>query len=298
MTGKGLAKVSARLLEREVQSVVRGISSKYVPEPSIEEICSDALIGLKRFRQAVRSKALLVERLKEQGYLKDGEEPPAPPERPAKGLGTKLRPSQGTCPDDASTATRDVECFLEEVERMVLGRIDKFKETDTRKHHANSNKINSLMSNLRQRDDLVVCPTDKTNSCVLLKTDDLKRLTLKHLEKDAVPTTHTHLKEVQKEARAKLDTFQDMLSENEYNYIKQTINKASIPTVQLLVKDHKDKDSNGDYPTRLVVPAKNFTAGFPHVGQHGIRHILDRNEIDYSKKTIIQASDLKTNWRS
>ena len=85
------------------------------------------------------------------------------------------------------------------------------------------------MSNLRQRNDLVVCPTDKTNSCVLMKTDDLKRLTLKHLEKDAIPTNHTHLKEVQKQAKILLETLNDILSDDEYNYIKQTINKMKSP---------------------------------------------------------------------
>jgi hypothetical protein len=126
-----------------------------------------------------------------------------------------------------------------------------------------------------------------------MKTDNLKRLTLKHLEKDAIPTNHTHLKEVQKQAKILLETLNDILSDDEYNYIKQTIKKMNVPTVQLLVKDHKDKDENVDHPTPLVVPAKNFIAGFPHVSQHGLRHILDRNEIDYSKKTIIQASHLK-----
>ena len=63
--------------------------------------------------------------------------------------------------------------------------------------------------------------------------------------------------------------------------------------MQLLVKDHKKKNEHGDFPTRLVVPAKNFTAGFPHVGQRGIKEILDRNKINYMKKTIVQASDLK-----
>ena len=61
----------------------------------------------------------------------------------------------------------------------------------------------------------------------------------------------------------------------------------------LLIKDHKKPDKNGDYPSRLVVPAKNFMAGFPHVGQHGIKKILDRNSVYYSRKTIVQASDLK-----
>jgi hypothetical protein len=42
-----------------------------------------------------------------------------------------------------------------------------------------------------------------------------------------------------------------------------------------------------------VVHAKNFTAGFPHIGQHGIHNILNQNNIKLAKKTIIQASDLK-----
>lgn len=87
-----------------------------------------------------------------------------------------------------------------------------------------------------------------------------------------------------------------MKSVNEYNYAKTTINKKAIPTVKLLSKDHKPdkKDENGDYPTRLVVPAKNFTAAFPHLGQKGIKTIMDRNQIIYNRKTIIQASHLKT----
>ena len=43
----------------------------------------------------------------------------------------------------------------------------------------------------------------------------------------------------------------------------------------------------------MVVPSKNFTSGFPHVGQRGIKEILDKNKINYSRKTIIKASDLK-----
>ncbi len=90
-----------------------------------------------------------------------------------------------------------------------------------------------------------------------------------------------------------LATLEDILSQNEFNYIKSTINKRAVPTVCLLIKDHKKRDKEGDFPTRLVVPAKNFTAGFPHVGQHGIKKILDRNNVIYTNKTIVQASHLK-----
>ena len=74
---------------------------------------------------------------------------------------------------------------------------------------------------------------------------------------------------------------------------ESTILKHNVLTIRLLVKDHKDPDENGEFPIWLVVPAKNFTAGFPHVDQQGIKGILDRNKINYTKKTIIQASDLK-----
>ena len=49
----------------------------------------------------------------------------------------------------------------------------------------------------------------------------------------------------------------------------------------------------GDFPTRIVVPATNFMAGFPKLGFSRIKKIFDSNNIDYTRRTIIQASDLK-----
>ena len=95
------------------------------------------------------------------------------------------------------------------------------------------------------------------------------------------------------EALKLCETSSNILSSSEYNYIKSTINKCAIPNICLLIKDHKENDGDGNYPTRLVVSAKNFTASFPHVGQRGIKAILDKNKIDYSRKTIVRASDLK-----
>jgi hypothetical protein len=37
-----------------------------------------------------------------------------------------------------------------------------------------------------------------------------------------------------------------------------------------LIKDHKKADSKGNFPTRLVVPANNFTSAFPKLGYLGI----------------------------
>ncbi len=67
----------------------------------------------------------------------------------------------------------------------------------------------------------------------------------------------------------------------------------AIPSPKLLIKDHKKADKQGNYPTRLVVPANNFTSAFPRMGYLGIKKILDDNKVNYTSRTIIQASDLK-----
>ena len=43
---------------------------------------------------------------------------------------------------------------------------------------------------------------------------------------------------------------------------------------------------------RLVVPAMNFTDGFPKLGYKGIKRIFDNSKVNYSKNTTIQAKDL------
>ena len=68
---------------------------------------------------------------------------------------------------------------------------------------------------------------------------------------------------------------------------------ANEPSPKLLIKDHKKVDKDGNFPTRLVVPANNFTSAFPKLGYMAIRKILDDSKVDYMSKTIIQASDLK-----
>eukprot|EP00957_Ditylum_brightwellii_P084912 6456716-Ditylum_brightwellii.AAC.1 len=47
------------------------------------------------------------------------------------------------------------------------------------------------------------------------------------------------------------------------------------------------------FPTRLVIPATNFTAAFSKLGYMGIKKVLDDHEVNYTKYTIIHSSDLK-----
>jgi hypothetical protein len=78
-----------------------------------------------------------------------------------------------------------------------------------------------------------------------------------------------------------------IISEKEAWFPQQSIRSKAIPTPKLLMKGHKDPDELMNYPTRLVVPANNFTSAFPKLGYMGIKKISDDNKINYKKRTIV-----------
>jgi hypothetical protein len=88
------------------------------------------------------------------------------------------------------------------------------------------------------------------------------------------------------------------MSEDKYYFVKESLSSKAIPSPKLLIKDHKEINDDGNYSTRLVVPATNFTAAFSKLGYIGIKKIIDKAGIIYTKKTIIQASHLKTQIES
>ena len=104
--------------------------------------------------------------------------------------------------------------------------------------------------------------------------------------------------QVSDEALELLESLEDVMSEDEYYYVKESILSKAIPSPKLLIKDHKEINDDGNYPTRLVVPATNFTSAFSKLGYIGIKKIIDGADIVYTKKTIVQASHLKTQLES
>ena len=52
----------------------------------------------------------------------------------------------------------------------------------------------------------------------------------------------------------------------------------------------------GEIPTRLVIPPTKFSATFAKFGYLGLKNILEKNEINYTKFTIVQASQVKEEW--
>ena len=75
--------------------------------------------------------------------------------------------------------------------------------------------------------------------------------------------------------------------------MRQSLATRAIPSPKLLFKDHKTINKKGGFPTRLVIPATNFTAAFSKIGHLGIKKCLDKGKVNYSRNSVVQASDLK-----
>ena len=108
---------------------------------------------------------------------------------------------------------------------------------DTRKPNEITNKINSFMTKLQSRRDLVLVPTDKTNRIKLMERALYSTLVHMHLASDSKLTDLSFVKKVKQDAEDYLKSIESILSNQEHNYIKSTITKCAVPTIQLMVKD-------------------------------------------------------------
>ena len=122
-----------------------------------------------------------------------------------------------------------------------------------------------ILNRLTRRDSVARRHASRLVFCMYVRTY-IKLHHRRRLQKDAVLTIDSRLKEIYTDEKVMLESIGDILSQNEYDYTKSTMNKTAVPTVKLLIKDGKPKEENGNPKIRLVIPSKNCTAGFPHVG--------------------------------
>ena len=142
--------------------------------------------------------------------------------------------------------------------------------------------------------NLVIIPTDKTNSFAMMSTREYAKEINKHLAKNAVAIERNRLTEIVDNCFSFIQELDPYISTNEREYLKEKVQSKAIPNPKILVKDHKKPGPDGRLPTRLVVPATNFTAGFPKIGYLGIKNLFKEHDVDYRQRNIVQASDLKT----
>ena len=99
-------------------------------------------------------------------------------------------------------------------------------------------------------------------SLVLCLLDDYVKDMCVHLHKYCTEIDNAHPIEVFTKCNELLEENTYLMMEGESSYLEGQINSKSIPSLRLLLKDHKDKGPNGRYPTRFIVSSKNFTQGF------------------------------------
>jgi hypothetical protein len=197
------------------------------------------------------------------------------------GLGTHLKPT--TMGSNAPRASDTTELFLKRVEEKVLDIAFAYRrgcfECSRSKH------IREVCDWFSSHPEIDVVPTDKTNSFRLIPIAKYIDQMQQHLSTNAKVIPHDCLTTVVDDASYLLNSLSHILSTTEKQYIEHFIQSRAIPTPKLLIKDH-EKPKGGVYPTRLVIPASNFTSTFPKMGYFGIKGILESHGIQYTSSTI------------
>ena len=75
--------------------------------------------------------------------------------------------------------------------------------------------------------------------------------------------------------------------------MRSSVATQAIQYIRLLIKDHKTINNKGGFPTQLVITATKFSATFSKIGYLGIKRMLDKGKVNYSRVSIVQAPDLK-----
>ena len=90
-----------------------------------------------------------------------------------------------------------------------------------------------------------------------------------------------------------LDQVKIELSVQEEYFVRQSLATRAILSPKLLIKDHNTSNKKWGFPTRLVIPVKNFTTTFSKIGYLWIKRMLDKVIVNYSRISIVQASERK-----
>jgi len=78
-----------------------------------------------------------------------------------------------------------------------------------------------------------------------------------------------------KEANTLLSKFGNLMNEGGSKFIENWRATRGVPTPRLLINDHKQREDNGNFPTRLLIPATNFTQCFAKISFLAIKSLFE-----------------------
>ena len=102
-----------------------------------------------------------------------------------------------------------------------------------------------------------------------------------HLEKNACLVRNSEIQSIMMEAEKLLETLHYLLLTKDNDFIFKGLVLKSIPMAHILIKDHVRKDVNTKFPSRLVLPAAEFTDNFLKIGHMAMNSMIDAKNVKY-----------------
>jgi hypothetical protein len=142
-------------------------------------------------------------------------------------------------------ANRIVEGGLEELKSKIISIAKEEKKIDT----TNWKNINKICKD----NNLLIVPTDKTKKNVVIDIDTYNKLGENFLKsKDYVKLNRSNSQRLSKRANSLLDKIQGSLNIKKHLFNRLKVNAQHGAKFFLSIKDHKNIDSDGNYPVRPI----------------------------------------------
>ena len=134
---------------------------------------------------------------------------------------------------------------------------------------------------------------NKTNSPWVIFIPDYKRWVCDHILKAADIALRPKVIAPFEEANEFIEKVKIDFSAQENCFGIKSLATQSIPSPELLIKDHNKTNKKGKFLTRLVFLATNFNRRFSKLSYLGIQRMQDKVKVNHWRFTIVQASELK-----
>lgn len=205
------------------------------------------------------------------------------------GLGTGLYPKHSKTP--APLGSHAVEAFLALKKEDLFAQLDKYNK-DSNEH---SLFVKRVLKRLGEHPDLVVVPTDKTNSFLLTTTSEYDAEMMGHLNTKCIEISVATLDQAVIQSEAFFAKIKHRLSKAEVGFLLEGLASKATPTPKLLCKNHKPRNpTTGRFDTRWIAPAQNMMAPFSKMGRHLIiKNTFEEAEVPITTHRIEQAHHLK-----
>jgi hypothetical protein len=305
---------------KQVVDMVRSLSNKYVPTPSLDKVEINLLQGLKDFRHWVRKRAAAVKLCK--GMVNAPARCPVGPiqvARPSNDMSDinswhEAKESKESNPDwygfgsnlydtisaflEADSAKKQLQHFLDKLEMEIVNSIKALRKEDTRSIPECNYVLLERLRALAEDPNWSVVQSDKSGQWLPIHINDYIADMEVHLTRYCKEIPCANLDSIHRDTNPIMDDIEHLCFDGETDFLQSWVKTKKIPSVRLSVKDHKLVKANGRHPTRLIVLVHNFTQCLSKLASKSIEKSFLRANINFEKHTLKNFLALKRKFES